>query len=120
MTTPTFPTLSDNMDSSKYSIELEDNTMSDALEGGYTVTRARTTRRLRLTFKGGYTNITDTDKGLLMAFLNTTSVGALIFNWTNTEDGITYMVRFKGVPAFKYVGRLNYRRWDCDFVLQQA
>lgn len=120
MTTPIFPTLTSNMDSSKYSIELDDNTMSEELEGGYTVTRARTTRRIRKTFKIGYTYITDADKALLEAHFSATAVGALIFSWVNTEDGLTYLVRIKGKVGFKYVGTLGYRRWDCDFAVQQA
>lgn len=120
MSAPIFPTLSDGMDSSKYSEELEDNTISEQMEGGYTVTRARTTRRARKTFNVGYTHITDGDKALLEVFWDVTSGGARIFLWTNSADSVEYQVRFKGKLKFSYEGRLGYRRWDCEMSLEQA
>lgn len=109
-----------DMDSSKYSIELEDNTMSEEMEGGYTITRSRTTRRIRKTWKGAFTFIPDSDKLLMEAFWTTTSGKALIFLWTNAEDGVQYQVRFKDKLVFKYVGHRAAKRWDCDFVFEQA
>ena len=115
-----FPTLSDDMDSSKFSYELEDNTVSDQLEGGYTVTRSRTTRRSRKTFKGGYTYISNADKLLLEAHWTAMSGMAKIFYWSNVQDGTVYSVRFHEKLSFKYVGRGAFQRWDCDFSLQEA
>lgn len=115
-----FPTLSDDMDSSKFSVELEDSTKSEELEGGYTATRSGTTRRGRKIFKGGYTFISNADKLLLETHWDAMGGRSKIFSWINVQNGTTYLVRFKEKLAFKYVGRLTFQRWDCDFVLQEA
>lgn len=116
---PAFPTLSVDHDSSKYSVELDDNTMSQDLEGGYTATRKRTTRKPRRTWTIGYTHITDADKNALVAFYEQ-NVSAVIFTWLNIEDGQTYNVRFVGKMKFTYQGKGPWRRWDCDLTLKQA
>jgi phage-related protein len=122
MPAPIFPTLPSGSlpDSSKFEIELEDNTVSEELEGGYTITRARTTRRGRRIYKVGFTFITEADRAALEQFWETTSGNALIFVWTNPQDNVQQNVRFKGTLSFKYVGRLSEQRWDCDFKVQQA
>ena len=96
----TFPTLVSSQDSKKYRVELDDNTMSEELEGGYTVTRARTTRRARRTWNIGYTEITDADKIALENFFGQV-LNAVIFNWTNTENNVVYQARFVGKLAFE-------------------
>jgi hypothetical protein len=119
---PVYPTLPSDADpdSSKYAVELEDNTVSYDMEGGYTVTRARTTRRKRKTWSIGYTYIDDADRAAIEAHWQAMSGNAVIFEWTNPEDSVLYLVRFKGPLEFTYKGRGATKRWDCSFKLQQA
>lgn len=121
MTAPTFPTLPSGAlpDSSKFEFTLEDNTMAEELEGGYTATRARTTRRARRSYKVVYTFLPDADRVAIEDFWKSVT-GGIIFIWTNPQSGAAEDVRFKGKPTFRYVGRLTEQRWDCDFEVQQA
>jgi hypothetical protein len=132
MTNPVFPTLPSGSlsDSSKYSVTAEDPSMSTPLEGGYTTTRARFTRRPRRTFGVGYTEITGADKQALEDFWDLVMGGAAIFDWTSNEDGITRAVRFtsqqsgsgnSGTPfTWSYKGIGATRLWDCSFFVQEA
>lgn len=108
------------LDAAKFEIELEDNTLSQEIEGGYTVTRPRTTRRSRKKFKVGYTNLSEVDRQTLDTFWQLVSGGGAAFTWTSPQDAVTYTVRFKGTISFKYRGHGTTQRWDCDFTLEQA
>lgn len=107
-------------DSSKFQMTLEDNVLSQEIEGGYTVTRPRTTRKARRSWKVAYTNIDNADRQALMNFYESAGGGGVIFNWVNPQDGATYLVRFKGDLPFQYMGYGDTQRWDCGFELQQA
>lgn len=122
MPTPTFPALPSGAiaDSSKFGITLEDNTLRQEIEGGYVVTRARTTRKSRRVFSVGYTCIAEQDRAALEAFWQTVSGNAVIFLWTSPQDELVYSVRFKGKLKFSYVGAGLTQRWDCSFELEQA
>jgi hypothetical protein len=117
-----FPTLPSGakLDSKKFGIEHIDNTVRKEIEGGYTATRPRTTRKNRLSFKCGYTYIDNADKAAVAAFWQLVHGGSRIFTWTSPQDGVAYSVRFKGNLAWKYVGHGSEQRWDCDFELEQA
>lgn len=118
---PLYPTLLNLPDSSKYSVTAEDPAIRAPLEGGYVATRPRFTRIPRKIWRIGYTDVPNSDKGDIEGFCNNTvKVGSNIFTWTNPEDGVTYNVRFKGAPTYKYVGAGATRRWDIDFELEQA
>jgi hypothetical protein len=117
-----FPVFSDGTqpDSSKYSIEVEDPAVRTEMEGGYVYTRPRHTRRPRRTFKIGYTYVVDEVKDGILDLWDAASGGSVIFSWLNHEDGITYDVRFKAKPTIQYRGRLDNRRWDCSFDVEEA
>jgi hypothetical protein len=123
MSNPLYPTLADGMrpDSAQYEVTTEDVSMSTKMEAGYVYTRPRFLRAPRKTFKIGYQQLTDAHKAALDTFYSTTvKGGSVIFDWYNWEDLVTYAVRFKGELTFKYVGRGDYRVWDCSFTLEQA
>lgn len=115
-----FPTLpsGEKLDSSQFSIELMDNTIRQDVEGGYTYTRPRTTRRNRKAWKCQYTFLPEADRAVLEAFWQTAAGNALIFTWESPQDGLIYNVRFKGPMTFRYVGRNTLQRWDCSFDLE--
>jgi hypothetical protein len=117
-----YPTLPSEAlpDSAKFSIELEDNTVSHEMEGAYTVTRPRSTRRKRKTFSITYTFISEADRAAIETHYQAVAGGAEIFEWISPEDDLMYLVRFKGPLTFTYRGRGDHKRWDCSFELQQA
>jgi hypothetical protein len=108
------------IDSSKFSVELLDNTMRQDVEGGYTYTRARTTRRLRRVFKCTYSFLPNADKTALEGFWNTVKGNAISFDWTSPQNNVLYTVRFKGNLEFRFVGRGSAQFWDCSFELEEV
>lgn len=78
-------------------IEREDNVIRSQSEAGYELTRPRWTR-IRKTFTVKYQLLTPADKALLDTFIDTTTCGAYLFNWTNPADSTVYSVRFAVPP----------------------
>lgn len=122
MTNPVFPTLPSGfkLDSAKYEVSRIDPSMSAQMDGGYSVTRARHTRKPRYTFRVAYTDITNADKTVLDAFYDTVRGGSVIFDWIDPASTVSFSVRLKSPLSFKYVGYGLNRRWDCSFDLEQA
>ena len=116
-----FPTtLSETPDTSKYTYEIEDKAIKTEIEGGYVSSRARHTRAPRMTFKVAYTYIKDADKLILDNFYKSMGGGSDYFTWTNPENAVSYTVRFKSTLSGSFVGRLNNRRWDISFDLEEV
>jgi hypothetical protein len=115
-----FPTLSTQQDQKFYDEVPEDTGMKAETDGGYEITRPRHTRRGRLSFSTGFTNISDADKAALLSFYN--SVGTFnMFNWTRPTGGAAIVVRFVKPPKFKYSHAVNTggvvsHRWDTDTI----
>jgi hypothetical protein len=107
-------------DSSKLEISRADPAMRHEMEGGYTITRARYTRKPVKRFKVGYTNITNADQKVLDTFWETTRGGSRAFAWYCPTDGLTYQVRFKGEISFAYRGVGGNHFWDCSLELEQV
>lgn len=84
-----FPTLS--VVPNKIDREIVDNTLRSPTEAGYVQTRPRSTRRV-LTFNVGYI-LNVADLALLEAH-DILVTGSSIFAWTNTDENITYNVRY--------------------------
>ena len=79
-----FPTLpsGSKLDSSKFEVTYGDTTMRQEIEGGYTFTRPRTTRRRRKMFRCGYTDITEADDGnSALPLLKAGAFDFLITDW---------------------------------------
>lgn len=117
-----FPTLSPAAvpDSSQFQVMFEDPVMRSEMEGGYVITRARHTRAPRKTWRIVYRMLRNFDRLTLESFWTTVRGGSATFNWTNPQDGSTYIVRFKDPLQMTYVGRGSNQRWDCSFTLEQA
>lgn len=122
MTNPIFPILPSGaiLDSTKYEVSKIDPSMSAQMDGGYSVTRARNTRKPRLVFRVGYTDLSNEDKLTLDYFYDAVRGGSLIFDWIDPPSGNTYSVRLKTAITFKYAGYGLTRHWDCSFELEQA
>jgi hypothetical protein len=115
-----FPTLPSGelLDSSQFTIEMVDNTIRQEVEGGYTYTRPRTTRRNRKVWKCQYTFLPEADRAVLETFWQSAAGNSLIFTWVSPQNLVTYSVRFKGPMTFRYVGKGALQRWDCSFDLE--
>lgn len=115
----TFPTLSENGVTIPPSYPLieqvEDSVIRSNFDGGYVQTRARYTR-IRKTWKINYSNLSNTNKNTLVAFLNTVNGGADSFTWTNPIDEVSYSVRFTIPPICSHT---LIDRWDVSFSLEQ-
>ncbi|WP_028449704.1 hypothetical protein [Chitinibacter tainanensis] len=105
--------LNDQLDSSKYSEELEDNTIRHEMEGGYELTRARTTRRGRRTFSIGWTFLSQQQKTLIESFYYSVRGGSGIFQFTVPTTGEVINVRFQGKISFQYIGAGGVHYWNC-------
>jgi len=123
MSNPQYPTLPSGQlpDSAKFEISSKSNVVRKEMEGGYVVTRRRTTRKPRLNFKVGYTAIPGADRDAIHAFWDSMGGQAKIFEWVSRQDGLTYLVRFKDEEiTYRYVGKGETQLWDCSFTLEQA
>lgn len=122
MANAVFPAaLAEIQDSKYFQIELEDKGIKGEVEGGYTHTRPRHTRKPRRTLKTGFTEITHEQKNLLMAFYD--QVGTYTkFDYADpTEDGnVVYQVRFEKPFTLKYQGIGKTKLWTItDIVLKE-
>ena len=121
MTTPVFPTLSTGADSKYYSLEVEDLSIQSPMDGGYIVSRARTTRAPRITFTTGYTQLSNADMQAIQSFYASVCGGSVIFNWLDPVTRNVYQVRFMDKKLnFKYTGMGYNQMWDVQFTLTQA
>lgn len=121
MPNPVFPTLTQDQDSSYYTVAMEDQSMKSEMEGGYQVSRAKHTRTARQTFTSGFTMLTAADFATLKNFYVTTvKGGSVIFDWTDPITATVLQVRFSGSITFKYTGAGTTQRFDVSFKLEQA
>jgi len=110
----------EEQDSSKFTVELEDPSISSPLEGGYVFSRARHTREPRRTWTSGFTHIQTAGKEQLEDFYKLVRGGSEIFQWKDPSTGEDVLVRFQGTFKFQYRGRGTYERWDIAFTIQEA
>lgn len=108
-----FPTI---VAATKIDRNVVDNTLRSPSDAGYVQTRPRTTRQIYEFDVAMILN--QTDLALLLAH-DASVTGSTIFTWTNTEEDVTYNVR--------YVNRVRYTRspdqkgyWNVSFKLQSV
>lgn len=112
-------------DSSKYGFEQEDVSIRSPMEGGYVLSRPRTTRPPRRSWTSGFTNISNADKLLLESFYNTKG-SYMSFTYLvpvpNVEGGAkeTVTVRFLGPLKWEYKGFGSNARWNVEFKLEEV
>jgi hypothetical protein len=91
------------------------------MDGGYVVSRARTTRPPRTTFTSGFTSINENDFQTLQAFYTSVAGGSVIFAWTDPVTNAVFNVRFMDKKLnFKYTGIGPTRLFDVQFTLQSV
>lgn len=114
-----FP-LSSKQDSSKYGFEQEDVGIRSEMEGGYVLTRPRSTRNPRRTWKTGFTDLSNTDKQTFEAFIVAHGTYKA-FDYTVPVEAITVNVRLREVPKYEYKGFGANLRWNInDIYLEEV
>lgn len=101
----------DKEDSQYFTVKHQDKSVRFETDGGYVVTRPRSTRRARRVYTTGFTDISDADMNLLRDFYESKHGGADIFTWTVPTSGTEIQVRFKGDLSEKYTGAGGFHRW---------
>lgn len=110
-----FP-LSTEQDAGKFGFEQEDVGIRSEMEGGYVLTRPRHTRTPRRTWKTGFTDLNNTDKGTFETFFNTHGTHKA-FNYTLPVIGTVVNVRFRQAPRYEYKGFGTNLRWNIDDIM---
>lgn len=104
--------MSEGQDSAYFSEQHMDNTVRAETEGGYTITRPRTTRPPKRIWTTGFTEIDQNDKKLLEDFYRAMRGGAMSFTWQHPVTGQVHVVRFGAEGLnFRYVGAGGNHRW---------
>ena len=120
----TFPTITQGPNVEDFAQETAvDPTLRSQFENGYQLTRNRFTvvpKKWRLVFE----YLTDADKSTLDTFEETTvGFGSTSFDWENTEDGVTYDVRFAEPIKWNLNpldSRIPLKRWRAEMILVEA
>lgn len=112
-------------DASKYGFEMEDVTKRSDMEGGYVMSRPRTTRPPRRTWSSGFTDISNEDKLLLEAFYVQYG-GFKQFTYEvpvpNSIGGAKEVVNVRFLEGIKweYKGFGSNPRWNVEFKLEEV
>ena len=107
-------------DSKYFSITPEDPSMKSEMEGGYTYTRARHTRKPRNKYTTGFTEIDNDAKLEIEAFYAEMHGGSEKFDWTDPTSGNVKSVRFISPPEFQYMGLNGDHYWTIQIELEEV
>lgn len=112
-------------DSAKYSETVKNNpALNLETEGGWQITRPRTTKRPARVFRLGFTELTNAQKEeLQQLFDDMRGSSEIITNWKHPISGTVTPVRFakEALPEFNYVGKGGLHRWDVsNVILEEA
>jgi hypothetical protein len=107
-------------DSKFWSVEQEDNAIKGETDGGYINARPRHTRRPRMTFTTGYTDIAHADYLQAIAFYNLVGTWK-VFTYVDKTTGVTHRVRFDKPPKWTYAGAGVAKIWtSASITLKEA
>lgn len=115
-----FPLPLTQIDSSTFKEGIVDKTVRSETDGGYELTRPRSTRAPRRTFEGTFTHVTEAGRAGIAAFVASKYVSALSFTFLHPVTSETLTVRFDGEPKYVYKGIGGTHRWDITFSLKQV
>lgn len=112
-------------DAARYGFEMEDVAIRSNMEGGYVLSRPRTTRKPRRTWTTGFSDISNVSKLALEVFYNTKGSFASFTYEVPVPDAIggskeTVTVRFVGPPKWEYKGIGTNARWNVDFKIEEV
>ena len=92
---------------------LQDDTMRQEMEGGYEITRSRTTREPRRLFSTGWEIVTESEKQILQNFQKSVGVTNLSFTWEHPTSREILIVKFTDQINFTYKGQGKNHVWEC-------
>lgn len=116
---PPYP-FNNRQDSEQFGFEQEDTGMRTEMEGGYVLTRPRHLRTPRRTWKTGFTNLSDWEKGVIETFYNTYGTYKS-FTYTLPTTTTVVTVRFKQPMKYDYKGFGKNLRWNItDVYLEEV
>lgn len=105
------PSMAGRQDSKFYSMTREDKAITTQTEGGYVLSRPRTTRSARRIFGTGFTDISQAEYETLEVFFE--EVGTFTeFDWTDPTTDEVIEVRIIKPPIAKYKGIGGNHRYD--------
>jgi hypothetical protein len=112
----------DMLDSTKFQTQKENPALASKMDGGYVVTRPRTTRRPRRTFTVGFTSLVDVKKVEFDVFFDSMFGGSNIFTWIHSTTKEVIPVRFTTDTTlqWQFTGVGTYSMWDVTFKLEEA
>jgi hypothetical protein len=102
-----------------YSIQIDENLVEANTEGGYNITRPRSTRKPRKTFSTGFSFLGSADYDLFIEFYEFYQQFRN-FTWINPATLITYTVRFTKPPKLNYVGTGPLRLYNVEVILKEV
>lgn len=107
-----FPaSMAGRQDSRYYAMVRENKAITTKTEGGYVLSRPRTTRSARRIFTTGFTDISQAEYETLEAFFE--EVGTFTeFNWINPTTDESIEVRITKPPTAKYAGIGGNHRYN--------
>jgi hypothetical protein len=98
----------------------EDPSITTEVEGGYAIGRPRHTRPPRRSWTQGWDCASNADKITLETFWDSQKGRSNLFQWTNPDDNVVYVVRFKSPPRYAYMGAGATKLWDMTVELEQV
>lgn len=98
-----FPPTGVKEDSQYFEVSRKDIALETRTDGGYTYSRPRHARPASRVISTGFTEITETAKNAIDAFI-VANGKFVIFNYTIPTSNETISVRFSALPKYKYVG----------------
>jgi len=112
--------LSNIQDSSKFTEKHPDSGVTSDTDGGYVTSRARFTRRARIVWTTGFTEISSEEKTELTEFYHKIKGSAKVFQWWNPQTLEWINVRFSGDLDWTYDGIGYQSLWSTKFTLVEA
>lgn len=117
-----FPTavFSAKQDAKKFGVRTMDNSASFETDGGYTMTRPRTTRKPLREWRTGFTGMSQAQYEAFQTFWDARLGGSKSFNWIVPTSGEIALVRFSGEPEIEYIGEGGTFLYDVSVTLREV
>lgn len=116
-----FPPAGIKEDSKFHFITYEDNIARHQTEGGYQVSRPRTTRRPSRLITTGFLWLTTAQMESIDDFIASVNYGATAFSYEIPSTGEVVNVQIQAPIKWKYVGMGSARRWESsDITLREV
>jgi hypothetical protein len=106
-------------DARYYGIQLAENLIASNTEGGYELTRPRSTRKPRKTFTTGFSSLSTADYELFLEYYEEYQQFTNFF-WVDPSTLMPYTVRFVKPPTIVYVGSGPLRLYNVEVTIKEV